>query len=126
MPRSLLHWLLTLVVFLLVLLVVCGYAAEAAVSQETLLSAIPALLSASKFSDLVAQLSLLPQVQQHARNVAKEAQNSLSSLSEPEVGHSALQYLHQLCLDAAEHLAQHIILACFSYIVKQDGERSAR
>ena len=125
MPLCLLRQL-ALIVFVFGLLAFCGYPAEAAVSEETQLHAIPALLRASKFSDVLAQLSLLPQVQQHAQNLAKEAPNPLTSLSQPDVGHSALQFLHQLCLDAAEHLAQHIILACFSYIVKQDGERSAR
>jgi hypothetical protein len=125
MPLYLLRWL-TLIVFLFGLLAFCGYPTEAAVSEETQLNAITALLRASKFSDVLAQLSLLPQVQQHAQNLAKEAPNPLTSLSQPDVGHSALQFLHQLCLDAAEHLAQHLILACFSYIVQQDNERSAR
>jgi hypothetical protein len=125
MPLCLLRRL-ALIVFVSGLLAFCVYPAEAAVSEETQLNAITALLRASKFSDVLTQLSLLPQVQQHAQNIAKEAPNSLTSLSQPDVGHSALQFLHQLCLDAAEHLAQHLILACFSYIVQQDHERSAR
>jgi hypothetical protein len=76
----------------------------------------------------VAKLSLLPQVQQHVQELAKQPRNVLDYESQPGslANHAAIQFLHQMCLDAAEHVAARVIHACFAYIVQQDGERTAQ
>jgi hypothetical protein len=101
---------------------------EAAVSQENQIYAIQALLRDSKFSDVVAKLSLLPQVQQHVQELAKQPRSVLNydSRFDSLANHAAIQFLHQLCLDSNEHLAAHVTHACFVYIVQQDRERTAR
>lgn len=110
------------------LLAVGIYQTQAAVSQESQLLAIQALVQNSRFSDTVDMLSQLPQVQKHARERQFESQTFISDVSPLDslLKQSALQHLHQLCLDAAEHLAPRVIHSCFDYIVQQDQERSSR
>ena len=118
----------TLVALLFLFLAVFIRPTESAVSQESQIHAIQALLRDSKFSDVVAKLSLLPQVQQHVQELAKQPRNVLDYESRPGslANHAAIQFLHQMCLDAAEHVAARVIHACFAYIVQQDGERTAQ
>jgi hypothetical protein len=116
---------------LLFLIVVCFISpAAAAASQQNQIAAIQALLRDFKFSDVVEELSELPQVQQHAQELE---QQELGQQSAPRVApHHALvkqcavQFLHQMCLDGAEHLPPRLVHACFHYIVERDQERTAR
>ena len=100
---------------------------EAAVSQESQIATIQLLLRDSKFSNVMAMLSQLPQVQQRVSELAQSGHQAHANDYSPVslVDKVALQFLHQLCLDAAQHLSQHVIRACFLYIVQQDQERTA-
>jgi hypothetical protein len=110
------------------LFAICIPQTRAAVSQESRLAAIQGLVQSSKFSDAVDLLSQLPQVRQHAQQSRYDGQKVLSDVSvlDSVIRHSAFQHLHQLCLDATDHLAPRVIHACFDYIVRQDQERSFR
>ncbi len=117
-----------LVGFLFLILAVLFNQTNAVESQQSQIAVIQALLRNSKFSDVVTELSKLPQVHVHVQELRKQAQNSLTDVSDPNslVQHAAIQFLHQLCLDAADHLAPRLLHACFAYIVQQDNGRSAR
>jgi len=127
MLRSMLQWP-SLICLLLALIAAVLKPTQAAISEERQLAIIQELLRNSKFSDTVDKLSQLPQVQQHALERIRERQKFRSEVSLPDsfIRNSAFQYLHQLCLDAAEHLAPRVIHSCFEYIVQQDEEQSAR
>jgi hypothetical protein len=127
MLRSLLS-LPALVGFMVLILSVLFHPTKAAESQESQIAVIQALLRDSRLSDVVTELSKLPQVHLHAQELRKQSRNSLTDVSDPNalVQHAAIQFLHQLCLDAAEHLAPRLLRACFAYVVQQDNERSAR
>ena len=114
---------------LLFLVLVCFISpAGAAASQRSQIAAIQALLRDFKFSDVVEELSELPQVQQHAQELARQAQQAVPRGPPPHalVKQSAVQFLHQMCLDAVEHLPPRLVHACFHYIVERDQERTAR
>jgi hypothetical protein len=127
MLRSMLQWP-SLICLLLALIAAVLKPTQAAISEERQLAIIQELIRNSRFSDTVDKLSQLPQVQQHALDRIRERQKFRSEVSLPDsfIRNSAFQYLHQLCLDAAEHLAPHVIHSCFEYIVQQDEEQSAR
>lgn len=110
---------------LLCLIVVCSISPAAAAMPQHQMAAIQALLRDFKFSDVVEELSELPQVQQHAQELLQQS----APLAAPHHGlvqQAAVQFLHQLCLDAVEHLPPRLVHACFRYIVERDQERTAR
>ena len=126
MLYSHLPWLV-LVAPLIAMLVGFLHLTEAAVSQESRITAIQSLLRDSQFSSVVAMLSQLPQVQQRVSELAQDGNQARADDHSPLslANTVAFQFLHQLCLDAAQHLPQQVIRACFSYIVQQDQEQTA-
>jgi hypothetical protein len=114
--------------FVLGILSIFAIPALASVPQESQLSEIQALLWDSKFPDVLARLSVLPQVQQRVEDLSEDEPHDLklAPTQDSLMSRVALQYLHQLCLDIAAHAPHRVIHSCFSYVVQQDQARSAQ